>query len=386
MSIQRGQKATIRDVAKLAKVSRATVTRALDEYKQSSIKPATRDRVVAAAAELRYRPSPMAQQLKARKSRNVCIPLTLSSQDLHNPIGGGAISLGNNDIIAGATSVLLPIGYRVDPFFAVDNEETTRKIVEMYLAGYFDAALFPHLNFVKASEELAREGCIVVGCVPPVKGLPNLIHVPAPRWSMDNMPQAEEVIRQGRTQLLFTYSVPDQLRKNYKSEISSGKLRIEHFSCEVPVEEGGRSRREWVDAIVEAVLSGRVDAVLTQDEFFGWEIFRALHQSGVEVPERVTITGSGDVRHVFKPLPILQLNYAIKGRYLRTLASRFVEELSSQNPAKFIVPPPLNPSRTRLQILSPVEFQTAARAELRRERIQGEVEAEILGRSRSKDS
>lgn len=70
---------TILDVAARAGVSRQTVTRALNDM--ADVSPATRDRVIAAARELNYRPNRSAQSMV--RGRTTTIGLVL--EDLANP-------------------------------------------------------------------------------------------------------------------------------------------------------------------------------------------------------------------------------------------------------------------------------------------------------------
>lgn len=70
---------TIRDVARHAGVSTATVSRALSGL--STVRPATRDTVVAAATTLGYRPSGIARSLKLRSTRTLGLLVT----DIANP-------------------------------------------------------------------------------------------------------------------------------------------------------------------------------------------------------------------------------------------------------------------------------------------------------------
>lgn len=372
MSLQRDKKPTIHDVARLANVSHATVTQALKMWTKASIKPETRERVLAAVAELGYRPSLMAQQLKTRRSRAVLLPIGKSPFEIETPIGGGEITLILNDMVAGANSVLLQNGLRLEPFYCGNTEEDENTIVQLFLAGYFDAAIMPHLILRNAVEQLAQKGCLVVTCWPAQDGLENLIHVPARSWGRTHLPQIDEVVRQGRTRILLMFPVAEEVQTKYAEEIRSGKLHFESFKRS----EGSLSRD--INAIVRKVLSEPIDAIVTSDEFFGWEIFKVLHQSGVSVPERVTVTGAGDARHIFKQLPILQLNYAEKAQAIREMASRLVEELGTRTSASYRIPPQRGEYQPRLQVLSSEEFHAAAQAELRRERIQQEIEEEIL--------
>jgi DNA-binding LacI/PurR family transcriptional regulator len=71
--------ATIREVAARAGVSTATVSRALRGG--VGVEPATRQRVEAAARELRYRPSGVARSLKLRQTRTLGLIVT----DISNP-------------------------------------------------------------------------------------------------------------------------------------------------------------------------------------------------------------------------------------------------------------------------------------------------------------
>jgi LacI family transcriptional regulator len=65
---------TIRDVAKRAKVSVATVSRVLNQH--PSVNPAIRDAVLAAIEALQYRPNPIARTLRTAKTRTLGLVLS----------------------------------------------------------------------------------------------------------------------------------------------------------------------------------------------------------------------------------------------------------------------------------------------------------------------
>jgi LacI family transcriptional regulator len=71
--------ANLRDVARKAGVSTATVSRALSDT--GSVRPRTRTKVLRAAKELRYRPNRNARDLRGRKSRTVGLVVS----NLENP-------------------------------------------------------------------------------------------------------------------------------------------------------------------------------------------------------------------------------------------------------------------------------------------------------------
>ena len=71
--MSRPRRATSSDVARLAGVSRATVSYVLNGRADQSIPEATRDRVLAAAAELAYVPNAASRALRAGESRLVLL-------------------------------------------------------------------------------------------------------------------------------------------------------------------------------------------------------------------------------------------------------------------------------------------------------------------------
>ncbi len=77
--VREGKAATIREVAALADVSTATVSRTL--RRSANVDPATRARVEEAANALRYRPSGVARSLKLRSTRTIGLIVT----DIENP-------------------------------------------------------------------------------------------------------------------------------------------------------------------------------------------------------------------------------------------------------------------------------------------------------------
>ncbi|HID90260.1 MAG TPA: LacI family transcriptional regulator [Anaerolineae bacterium] len=81
---KKGSEVTIKDVARRARVSIATVSYVLNE--SAPISEATRHRVLAAAAELGYRPSALARGLRARESRTLGYSWHQRPPDYWHPI------------------------------------------------------------------------------------------------------------------------------------------------------------------------------------------------------------------------------------------------------------------------------------------------------------
>ena len=100
-------RSTIQDVAKLAGVSEATVSRALRGL--SNVAPATRERVEAAAAELRFTLSKSASSLASGKTHRILLL-----------VSGGLNNWFNSSVLQGAFETLSPEGYVIVTSFTLD--------------------------------------------------------------------------------------------------------------------------------------------------------------------------------------------------------------------------------------------------------------------------
>jgi len=80
----RYRRTTLRDVAAAAGVDVSTVSKVLNDNSQINVRPATRERIMAAADELRYRPDPVARSLRYGHSG----ALGMLFPDLTNPVYG----------------------------------------------------------------------------------------------------------------------------------------------------------------------------------------------------------------------------------------------------------------------------------------------------------
>jgi len=365
-------RATIRDVAELAGVSRATVTRALETNQDSSIKAETRKKVIDAAAQLRYRPSPSARSLKSKRPMAACIPFVRIGG---SRTGAGQISLSLGDIMSSALTVLQPVGYRLEPAFFASDEEATESLISMAVAGYFDAALiaYPRATMIEAYRRLADIGVIVAMRAFPIGEHPNIHQFELPTNSI--RPVIEELFGRGRRRILFTRPIPDEVSDRGK-KMPGLSLKYAPFSYSTgTIQEtlrdylkNNRRMVEWSDAIV------------CWDEFVGWEFYKALVAQGIRVPEETTVTGAADYRHIFKPLPVQLLNYAPGAMDVGHLSRKLLGVLQERNmlSKSFVVPPPLQRPECKVHTLSDSHFKQLAQAELRREALLEEVEKFIV--------
>ena len=364
---------TNRDIARLAGVSCATVSRAFEKFKKAKIHPATQAKVLAVAARFNYRPSPVAQRMRSKKSRAICLPIVEGGH--HTRTGVGRVSLYLNDMIAGAQSVFQPMGYRLEPLFFGSGPEACDALPEMFRAGYFDAIILLHgLGWMETcARKLAEEGCLGV-----IEG--NNLNIGRNFIEFNTQPGSDELvlrelIRQGRKHIYCVLPPVIEAGSQLGADLRRAGVRLHH----PPAPSGDLPA---APTLVDLVLSRypQTDAILTHDEFVGWEIFKLLVERGVKVPEQITVTGVADVRHNFKPLPIVALLYAPMALQMRSMSLRLAEKIMAEEPSmkEIPLPPELFMPEPSLLVLSPEEFRTASAAELRIESLHDKAEQAVL--------
>jgi len=119
--------ATIYEVSKLAGVSLATVSRVMND--SGKVAPKTREKVLAAIAELGYRPNSMAQSLASKRSNSVGILIP----ELHGPFFGVMLSNIEKELRDAGKRVIITAGH--------SDENKERDCIEFLLGSSCDALI-----------------------------------------------------------------------------------------------------------------------------------------------------------------------------------------------------------------------------------------------------
>lgn len=139
------------DVAKLAGVSKSTVSRVISDH--GSVKPETREKVLAAMKELNYFPSYFAQGIRTGKTKTVAFIIP----DTNN--------IFYNSVLAGAEAVLMANGYMVLSCHTNRNEEREYRYLEDLIKRKVDGIIFSTYNTseegLKGLKKLSQEIPIV---------------------------------------------------------------------------------------------------------------------------------------------------------------------------------------------------------------------------------
>jgi len=291
--------ANIRQVASLAGVSHMTVSRVLNDHPR--IAPATRERVLEAMRQLSYRPSSAARTLASRKTN--CIGVIVDS----------GLALGPGSTLRAIEEAAREHSFTVTSI-AVDRTMHHHNAVESLTAIGIDALclITPRVDSI----DLLREGW---------SGLPTLVVKPEPEPD------------------LLTVSVDQRLgaRLAMQHLIELGHRDIRHLSGPVDwLDSGARAEvwREHIELIAAPLRPVAVGdwtsdsgykfgrslgpapdatAVFVANDQMALGLIHALAESGVRVPQDVSVVGFDDVpdsRHFLPPLTTVRQDFRALGR------------------------------------------------------------------------
>ena len=307
--------ANIFDVARLAGVSHQTVSRVLNDL--PNVRPATRERVEHAIAQLRYSPSPAARALVTRRTRTI-----------------GLVAPGVSDF--GPTSIAMHFNfaarserYNVETVSALDPDpDGVRGVIEGLLRQRVDAIVLIVVD---------------VGVLEVVRGLDLSIPVVAAAStgrrsplivSIDQYRGARAAVRHlaelGHTRILHVAGssrAPDALERvrGWRDELAARQLEtIEPIYGDWSAASGHRIGGELDIEPGTAIFSG--------NDHMAIGLLSALRERGLRVPEDVSVVGFDDVpeaAYLFPSLTTVRQDFAALGELIMQKVLVAVEEPDS---------------------------------------------------------
>lgn len=145
---ERGRRATIEDVAAVAGVSVATVSRALRGL--PNVAESTRVRVEQVAVTLNYHAHPSASRLASGRTRNVAIVVPVLN------------SWYFSEVVAGAEAVMSEAGYSLSVIATSSGDERLAFVRRAVSSGFADGLILIDLPLVEVEVELLRASSLSV--------------------------------------------------------------------------------------------------------------------------------------------------------------------------------------------------------------------------------
>jgi DNA-binding LacI/PurR family transcriptional regulator len=304
--------ANIFDVARLAGVSHQTVSRVLNGL--PNVRPATRERVEQAIAQLRYSPSPAARALVTRRTRTIGL-VTPSIAD-HGPA-----SIAMHFAIAARAA-----RYSVDAVSVPDGDnDAVRGAIENLLRQRVDAIVVVVVD---------------IGVLEMIRGYELAIPLvasasqprPSPRIvSLDQYRGARAAVRHlaelGHSRILHLAGParsPDSLERvrGWKDELAAHQLNMVD-----PVHGDWSARSGYEQGLALDIPPG--SAIFVGNDQMSIGLLSALRSRGLTVPEDVSVVGFDDIpeaAYFHPPMTTVRQDFAALGQLMMQKALVELEE------------------------------------------------------------
>lgn len=302
---------TIRDVARAAEVSPATVSRTF--LRPEKVDPATRERILDVAARLDYRPNRAAQSLITGLTGNIGIVVP----DLANPFFPS--------VVKGIQSRAEELGYSA---LLVDTDEDLKRESELV------AALSRQVDgLVLCSARMADEDLMALREQRPLV-LINRQVPGVPAVTFDNEGGiAQEVVHLkalGHRRIGYVAGPSTSYSSRVRQAAATAELAREGL-VEVPIGsfapsfDGGRSA-------AEKVLLADVTAVMVYNDVMALGLVNQLTRYGISVPNDISVVGYDDIEFASMSNPPLT-TVRIPREHAGALAMSYLHELMGSSGA-----------------------------------------------------
>lgn len=309
---ERTKAATIFDVARLAGVSHQTVSRVLNDL--PNVRPATRERVQRAIAQLRYIPSPAARALVTRRSRTI-----------------GLITTGLPEWGPSTAAVYL-------------NEAAREERYAVIMASLLQAD-FTSLR--QAAEVLVRQTVEAIVLITSNRSTLGLLE------GMELGVPFVAVASQGAGLHRVSFDQHGGARRAVRHLIELGHTEIRHLAGPRDSMDAIERVRGWRDILSERGLvasepligdwgassgyrnaqlllaTDRPTAIFAGNDQMALGAIRAVLEAGLRVPEDISVVGFDDIpeaEHFMPPLTTVRQDFAQLGRDTMTLVLAVLRE------------------------------------------------------------
>jgi LacI family kdg operon repressor/LacI family transcriptional regulator len=324
-------KVTIGDVAKKAGVSRATVSRVLNQN-YHYISDETRERVLRAIEEMDYRPNALAKGLKQMKTNMLGVVLS----NLQNPFW--------SKVMEGIEDTCQNYGYSL--LIANSREDMEKEIENMksFMERQVDGIIVnPTREENPFFQTLIERNFPVLFMNRKVKnGFANMV-------LMNNIRGAylgvEHLVKLGKRNIaLFIYppqGVSPRLERieGYKSAMSMHKLEVQPSWIRIV-----RNKEECKNELRDLFQNSRVDAIFSTNSVLTLQIFEVLKELAYKVPQDVAVLGYDETewaKHLDPPLTTVQQPAYEMGRVSAERLIQMIRGEQSAEPSTILLEPTL---------------------------------------------
>lgn len=274
---------TIKDIAKLADVSTATVSKIING-KASDISKATIEKVNRIIEEQNYTPNSLARSMITKKTRTIGLVIP----DIRNPFF--------TDLARGAEDIANKSGYSI--FFCNTDDDLNKEV-----------------NYINNLIEKQVDGIALAGAAVRNKKLEEKMHIKIPMLSLDrnvyfkgikgkievdNFSGAYEAVKHlielGHEKIMFLSGQLDikpslDRLKGYKKALADHHLDYD----EELVVMGNYSRDFGYNFIHGSFSTGSITSIFCGNDLIAVGAIQALKEKGVSIPQEISVVGFDDI-------------------------------------------------------------------------------------------
>jgi LacI family transcriptional regulator len=326
----------IRDVAAEAGVSVTTVSHVMNEAPNAQVRAETRERVLAAAERLGYKPNRMARSLRTRQTRTIAL---ISDTIATTPYAG--------QMILGAQRAAQDKGFTVVLFNTGEDPEVEKRELKAALDYQVDGVIYATMyhRVVSVPKQLDGTPVVLLDAESPDSDAPSVV----PDEVTGGRTATEELTSQGHRRIGFINNTDDVPAtsgrlQGYRDGLAAAGLEYDASLVVNDVSEtwgGYRAAR--------ALLSGtdRPTAVFAYNDRMAMGAYRAAAEAGLRIPNDLSIVGFDDqqliTRGLYPELSSVALPHFDMGFWAGETLAQLLDEPESEltTPRPLLMPCPL---------------------------------------------
>jgi len=302
---------TLREVAKAAGVHISTVSRVLNGHESSLVSAATCERILEVAERLQYRPSAAARALASGRTHVVAVTYSRPEDPHLTPM------------LAEAHRIALEHGYYVQ--IALDRDQLHDWLSERRADVVMDVGVVDRADELVGSRTADHQCVIAVG--PTWRSLPAQVLCAYWQDRQGISQMAEHLVSLGHRLIAFLAGT------QYSGKIEAFRMLAEELGYE-PIIVRCKSEDDMLAARAEMAravlgLKPRPTAIFARNDELALGALHALHESGVMVPDDLSLSGFEGIpgaAYSYPPLttvrtPLLECVRAVLPRALASLSA-----------------------------------------------------------------
>ncbi|WP_328869037.1 LacI family DNA-binding transcriptional regulator [Streptomyces sp. NBC_00287] len=280
---------TSRDVARLAGVSHTAVSFVFNGRAEGNLSPATQERIRQAAAQLGYRPDPVARGLRRRRTAVI----GLVTDEIASSPFAGRLLRGAMETAWDSDHLVLTVDSGGDP---AKEDAAVAELLDRRVDGIIYAAM--SLRRVRVPEGLHRTHSVLANCLPEDDSLPAV--VPAERAG--GRTAARLLLEQGHRRVAHIGGL-DDIASVERLRGFRDALRAEGITVpkEWVVRTGGEISGGYEGALrilEDAPTDRRPTGVFCYNDRVAAGVLHAATRLGITIPGDLSIVGYDDQEHM----------------------------------------------------------------------------------------